>query len=150
VDRNPTLDPPVVLGKMDALARFAAARGLGITLDTCHAMRTGARGPDLLQSYHLVRPHLVNVHLSDWRDIGSGERRLLQRSLTANHLLPGHGQAPLQNLLQRLAADGYDGPVTLEVNPWLLRPWSPAACRRALMHAVAYIRQAEDTALRPS
>lgn len=150
VDRNPALDPPVVLGEMDALARFAAAHDLGITLDTCHAMRTGARGPNLLESYRLVRPHLVNVHLSDWRDIGRGERRLIQRSLCASHLLPGHGQAPLRLLLQRLAADGYAGPVTLEVNPWAMRPWSAAQCRRVLGQAVAYIRQAEDAALPPA
>jgi sugar phosphate isomerase/epimerase len=139
VDWNPRLDKPVVLGEMHALAGFAARRGLGVTLDTCHAMRSHA---DLLESYKALGPQMVNVHLSDWRDIGAGERRLVQRSLMANHLLPGQGQAPLAALLRRLAADGYAGPVTLEVNPWALRPWSPAQCLGRLEQAVAYIRQA--------
>ncbi len=142
-DRNPALDPPEVLGEMAALAEFAAAHGLGVTLDTCHAMRNGV---DLLVGYELLRPRLVNVHLSDWRAIGAGERSLIRRSLMANHRLPGEGQAPLAPLLQRLAADGYAGPVTLEVNPWALQPWASDRCLRILQRAVAYIRQAEQGA----
>ncbi len=146
MDRNPTLAPPAVLGEVSALAEFAAERDLGITLDTCHAMRTGITGPSLLESYEIVRPRLVNVHLSDWRDIGAGERCYLLRTVRANHRLPGQGQAPLAAFLQRLASDAYAGPVTLELNPWALRPLSERLCLRILERAVTYIRRAEGQA----
>jgi sugar phosphate isomerase/epimerase len=143
VDRNPADDSPIVLEAMQDLAAFAVERGLGVTLDTCHAMRCGT---DLLTSYDAVRERMVNVHLSDRRDLGGGERSLLRRTLLANHRLPGQGDAPLTPFLARLAADSYAGPVTIEVNPWLLRTWSPERCRRILGQVVAYIRQAEEQA----
>lgn len=143
VDRNPTEDTPIVLGAMEDLSDFAAQRGLGITLDTCHAMRNGG---DLLAGYETLRRQMVNVHLSDRRSIGAGERFFLARTLLANHRLPGQGQAPLTPFLARLAADAYAGPVTIEVNPWLLRTWSRDRCRRILEQVVAYIRQAEARA----
>ena len=140
VDLNPRHDTPVVLDRMEDLAAFATQRNLGITLDTCHAMRNGT---DLMSAYETIRQRMVNVHLSDRRHLGAGERSLLRRTLLANHRLPGQGQAPLTPLLAHLAADGYAGPVTIEVNPWLLRTWSPGRCRRILAQVVAYIRQAE-------
>lgn len=87
------------------LAVFAAERGCGITYDTCHA---GANGEDILASYELVRPALVNVHLSDveWRD-----------GYPRTHRIPGAGALPLRALLGCLARDGYDGPLTLELHP---------------------------------
>lgn len=143
VDKSPVSDAPIVLGEIGALASFAEGHGLGVTLDTCHATRNG---DDLVESYELLRPRLVNIHLSDRKGLGRGERHPALRTVAANHLFPGEGQAPLEPLLARLAADGYTGPVTVEVNPWALRPWSPDACRSALERAVAYIRRAEQAA----
>lgn len=93
------------LDDLDNLTRFAADRGVSITFDTCHA---GANGQDLLASYEIIKPVLRNVHLSDvvWRD---GKPK--------THRLPGEGALPLAAFLARLASDGYDGLITLEIHP---------------------------------
>jgi sugar phosphate isomerase/epimerase len=63
-------------------------------------------------------------------------------SAFANHRYPGAGTLPLTDLLADLAAGGYGGPVTLEVNPFALRFWWPPAIRRRLAQAVAWMRDA--------
>ncbi len=88
-----------------ALASFAIEHGCAVTYDTCHE---GANGQDLLATYELLRPALANVHLSDveWRD-----------GYPYTHRVPGRGALPLPELLGRMAREGYDGPLTLEIHP---------------------------------
>jgi sugar phosphate isomerase/epimerase len=98
-------DKHFLLDDLPTLVRFCQDHDCGITFDTCHA---GANGQDLLACYEIVKPVLRNVHLSDveWRQDGPH-----------THRLPGEGQLPLDDLLRRMAADGYSGLVTLEVHP---------------------------------
>jgi len=121
---------------LDDLARlvgFAQAHGYGVTFDTCHA---GANREDLLEDYALVRPVLTNVHLSDvvWR----GEQ-------PHTHLVPGEGALPLRSFLGALAADGYDGLVTMEIHPWYVSQLSTAQAERKLRQAVDFVREAITT-----
>ncbi len=126
-----------VLDDLPTLVRFAQDGGYGITLDTCHS---GANGEDLLATYELMRPVLRNIHLSDmrWHD---GEPK--------THLVPGEGTLPLRALLARLADDGYDGMVTLELHPMAVGLFGRAHAVGRLTQAVAYVREAMSRTLRP-
>ncbi|HKS70875.1 MAG TPA: sugar phosphate isomerase/epimerase [Ktedonobacterales bacterium] len=118
------------------LTAFAAERGCGITYDTCHA---GANGEDILATYELLRPALVNVHLSDveWDE-----------GYPRTHRIPGLGALPLAELVSRMARDGYDGPLTLEVHPKFIPLLGRARQLAMLRDTVARVRaMASDTLL---
>jgi sugar phosphate isomerase/epimerase len=127
-----------VLDDLDTLARFAQDGGYGITLDTCHI---GANGQDLLATYELVRPLLRNIHLSDMR---------WQHGQPKTHLLPGEGTLPLNTLLTRLADDGYNGLITLELSPLEVGLWGRERAVRRVARAVAFVRNAMGAATRPA
>jgi sugar phosphate isomerase/epimerase len=119
------------------LINYAQTRGCGLTYDTCHA---GASREDVLLMGDRMRPLLRNVHLNDmiWRN---GRLR--------THVAPGEGDLPLAELLQRLAASGYDGLVTLELHPREIGWWgfgSHRRAERALARALAFMRAATDAA----
>jgi sugar phosphate isomerase/epimerase len=122
-----------LLDDLARLARFAQTHGYGVTFDTCHA---GANREDLLEDYALVRPVLKNVHLSDvvWRS---------EKAHT--HLVPGEGTLPLRAFLGALAADGYDGLVTMEIHPWYVSQLSAPRAEHKLAQAVAFVREAIAT-----
>jgi sugar phosphate isomerase/epimerase len=135
--RLPILSEPL------ELAGFAREHGLAVTYDTCHA---GTAGLDLMAAYEALREHLANVHLSDmrapWHRLAKG--RLA--SIWTDHQIPGAGELALCDLLQRLARDGYTGPVTVEVNPVVIgNVWSPLR-RRNLHRIVAFVREAGSRA----
>jgi sugar phosphate isomerase/epimerase len=115
---------------VETVLRFAEDQGeqVGITLDTAHA---GANGDDLLDLYAKVRPHLRNIHLSDW---------LLHGGDHHTHLVPGEGALPLAALLGALARDNYAGLVTLEVSPVYLHAWSLRQGRARLAESLAFVR----------
>jgi sugar phosphate isomerase/epimerase len=119
---------PFALDQLTELVAFCRQHDCGITFDTCHA---GANGEDLLASYETVRPLLRNVHLSDvqWR-----------RGQPHTHRLPGEGWLPLDQLLRRMAEDGYNGLVTLEVHPLTAGPFSRENAVRRLGQALDFIR----------
>lgn len=117
------------------LINYAQTRGCGLTYDTCHA---GASREDVLLMGEQMSPLLRNVHLNDmaWRN---GRLR--------THVAPGEGELPLRELLQRLAASGYDGLVTVELHPREIGWWGPGSRRRAeqaLGRALAFMRAAVD------
>ena len=124
---------PAYLDHTNQLVSYAQARNCGLTFDTCHA---AASGEDLLATGDLMRPLLRNVHLHDmvWR-----------RGQPHTHLVPGDGVLPLGELLQRLAASGYAGLITVELHPreigWL-GPWSMRRATRLLARALDFMRAA--------
>jgi hypothetical protein len=73
-----------------------------ITLDLSH---TAVSGSDALAMADELGPRLARVHLAD----GSGQPN------RDEHLVPGRGTQPCAPLLQRLAAEDYQGLVVLEV-----------------------------------
>jgi sugar phosphate isomerase/epimerase len=129
VRRNGKRRSPWLLDDLRAVVELCQRHHAGITLDTCHA---GANREDLLAAYAIVRPLLRNIHLSDvvWQ---------AGRPLT--HRMPGEGELPLARLLQTLAADGYDGLVTVELHPAQAGAWSRAQAARRMGQALAFVRQ---------
>ena len=72
------------------------------TLDLSH---TAVSGSDPLDMLDRMGDRIGHVHLAD----GSGSNR-------DEHLVPGRGTQPCDEVLERLAAQGFDGSVVLEVS----------------------------------
>lgn len=72
------------------------------TLDLSH---TSVSGSDALSVLGALGDRLAHVHLAD----GSGSNK-------DEHLVPGRGGQPCAEVLERLAQQGFDGTVVLEVN----------------------------------
>jgi sugar phosphate isomerase/epimerase len=81
-----------------------------VVLDTSHA---AVAGLDLLEAYRVLRDRLVHVHLSN--NAGRG---------WDSHASVETGVLPVSDLLDLLAADGFDGTISLELDlrPVLDRP----------------------------
>jgi sugar phosphate isomerase/epimerase len=73
-----------------------------VTLDLSH---TATAGSDALAMAEALGDRLVHLHLAD----GSGGAK-------DEHLIPGRGGQPCAELLERLAAKGWDGNVVVEVS----------------------------------
>lgn len=132
-------DRGYLLGDLHKLRDFAEKHDLHLTLDTAHA---GTFGYDLIEAYEILKPRLVNVHLSDLRrEKPIGGWSYLQ-TFFQHHQMPGDGYLPLDELLRRLKEDGYGGPVVLEVSPFALQAWWPGKARRNLKRSLAFIREA--------
>ena len=131
-------DRRYALTPLEKLRAFADRYDLGLVLDTMHA---GSAGEDLLHARQVFDGRLVNVHLSDFGGrVPLGRFRPVRAAL-GQHRFPGAGDLPLAELLANLAATGYDGFVTLEVNPLAVRFWWPPAVRRRLAQASAWMKQ---------
>jgi sugar phosphate isomerase/epimerase len=133
-----------VLANPDALRRFAEQRGLALTLDTCHV---GTAGQDLLAAHEILADRIINVHLSDYVPLRRLPALKWVRTLFAHHQVPGDGELPLVEFLEQLVADGYEGPLTLEISVAALRVWSGQAVRRELDRAASYVRSGLTTSL---
>jgi sugar phosphate isomerase/epimerase len=73
------------------------------TLDLSH---TSVSGSDAIEMASGLGDRLAHVHLADGAKTG----------LPDEHLVPGRGNQPCAELLERLAATGYDGIVVLEIS----------------------------------
>lgn len=120
------------------LHRLAEQCGLPMTLDTAHA---GSSPYPLLESYAIVRDRLAHVHLSDLAAPPPWLDRPWLYSFFKHHHLPGAGTLPLAQFLHALAQDGFDGDITLELSPVMLRIWNLSAARRLLAQAVQDTRR---------
>ncbi len=95
-----------------------------VALDLSH---TSTAGSDPLHMAAELGDRLRHVHLAD----GSG-------SAKDEHLVPGHGDQPCAELLERLAANGFAGSVIVEINT---RRAPTRAVRRAdLVESLAFAR----------
>ena len=130
-DRTGYLDHP------ERLRRLAQEWDVSVTFDTSHA---ASRNWDLLASIDKLEPHLANVHLSDYsrRDY----RLSLANAFLRDHQLPGSGTLPLDALIGKLAADGFGGPLTLELSPFALSVPLRRLVEARLRHAVDFCRRA--------
>jgi sugar phosphate isomerase/epimerase len=127
------------LTSLDRLRAFADRYDLDLVLDTVHA---ATAGEDLVQAWQTFDGRLANLHLSD---MGGRLPWVIVprfRWMLEHHRFPGSGVLPLNDLLARMARAGYDGLITLEVNPAAVRIWWPPAVRRYLGRAVAWMREA--------
>lgn len=116
---------PYMFGKTEDIIRFVEKRNLYFTFDSAH-MGTTHRpfAGNFLRLYRTKR--VKNIHFSDYR----GRRE---------HLLPGHGDLPLEGLLQYLRESGYDGMITLETIPEEL-PGDEADIKKTLREMAVQIR----------
>ncbi|MFO7918301.1 MAG: sugar phosphate isomerase/epimerase [Anaerolineae bacterium] len=129
-----------LLQEVPALVNFAARYDLAITLDTCHV---GTE--DLVTAYQLVKDRLVNVHLSDLSFSSSRLPHPLLQGLFTRHRMPGQGDLPLDDVMRRLAADGFAGPISVEVSPLALGMWPFSKIEERLAKLVSYVRSFEKT-----
>lgn len=118
------------LDHLRRLVNYAQTRGCGLTFDTCHA---GACHEDILLDYEIARPLLRNIHLNDLAWVNGKPR---------THLAPGDGELPLRELMRRLARDGYEGLVTVELHPREIGLGGRAAAERTLGRSLEMMRAA--------
>jgi sugar phosphate isomerase/epimerase len=74
-----------------------------VTLDVSHAALSGS---DTLGMAEALGDRLAHIHLADSTGLTNRDE----------HLVPGRGNQPCAELLERLAARGYTGTIVLEVN----------------------------------
>ena len=96
----------------------------GVTLDTTHL---GTWDLDPVEVYERLKARVVHVHLSNF----DGEE----------HRLPQSGHLPLAELLRRLKRDGYEGAVSVELNPDVLQAEDERLVRAHLRGAAAFCRE---------
>lgn len=127
-----------------ALRAFAQTHDLPLVLDTAHA---GSLPHLLQQAYQFYDGRLVNVHLSDVAVSFPLPDIFGLHTYFKRHQFPGEGRLPLAELLHRLAADGYQGPVTLELSPVALRIWWPPTLCRRLRQVVVWFNEVLESSL---
>jgi sugar phosphate isomerase/epimerase len=98
-----------------------------LTLDTTHL---GTWQMDLVEVWERLKARVVHVHLSNF----DGEE----------HRLPQEGHLPVAEFLQRLKRDGYEGAVSVELNPDVLQAEDERQVRVRLQSAVAFCREHLD------
>ena len=102
------------------------------TIDLSHVSTSRV---DAFEMVDRMGDRLAHVHLADGSGSGKDE-----------HLIPGRGNQPCAELLERLARTGFDGHVVLEVNT--RRSGSPAEREADLAEALAFTRLHLATASR--
>jgi len=104
---------------------------LGLVIDAFHIF---VRNRTIADLNGIPMEKIFLVQLSDLDELPSGDQ-LVQ---TARHrrLLPGQGNFPLYTLLDYLEAEGYRGPVGLEVFNDGLHQRAPADAAKEAMHAL--------------
>ncbi|MEU4890646.1 MULTISPECIES: sugar phosphate isomerase/epimerase family protein [Streptomyces] len=102
------------------------------TVDLSH---TATARNDALDMIGRMGDRLAHVHLADGSGSGKDE-----------HLVPGRGNQPCAELLEKLATSGFDGHVVVEVNT--RRAMSGAEREADLAEALAFTRQHLATASR--
>ena len=95
-----------------------------LTLDTTHL---GTWGLDPCAAYEQLRSRVIHVHLSNFN--GREHRR------------PDDGHLPLKQLLQRLVQDGYQGVVSMELDPEALDAEDETQVLAHLRRAVHFCRE---------
>ena len=105
--------------RLDDLTRFPH-----LTLDTTHL---GTWGMDPVEVYGRLRERVVHVHLSNY----DGKE----------HRLPSQGSLPLGQLLQRMAKDGYQGTISVEIDPSAVKVEDEPAVLEALQRALVFCRR---------
>lgn len=113
------VDCPYIAGMCDTVVPFT---------------RTAQGGsPETLDTYFdLLGPRLRHIHMTD----SDGH--------TESHVLPGHGIAPLKDMLSTLRRRGYEGYITIELVSMYLS--APTYCAEA---ALAHMRRLEAELLSP-
>lgn len=108
----------------DGLAGWASSHRW-LTLDTTHWATLGVQP---LEAYAAAKGQLAHVHLSNF-------------NRGRQHRLPHQGELDLGSFLEQLAADGYEGTISVEVYPEPLEFKHPTALRDNLKACVDFCRE---------
>ena len=130
-----TEDQRGLLQQVPVLLSFAERHDLAITLDTCHV---GTE--NMIATYELLKGRLANVHLSDLCFSSPMLPHPFLQALFTRHQMPGEGVLALDDLMRRLTADGFAGPISVEVSPLALGMWPSGKMRERLAKLVSYVR----------
>jgi sugar phosphate isomerase/epimerase len=96
-----------------------------LTMDTTH---WATKGVDPVTAYRAAGKRLTHVHLSNYAD-------------GKEHRLPHTGELDLAALLRALAADGFDGTISVELYPEVLDFADSEALRRNMLDCAAFCRE---------
>lgn len=107
------------LNHLEALTGFRH-----LTLDTTHL---GTWGLDPVEVYEQLKGRVIHVHLSNF----NGQQ----------HRLPEDGHLPLGTFLQRLAQGGYEGAVSVELEPDVLQAEDKGLVRAHLRRTLDFCRE---------
>lgn len=131
-------DGDFLLCDLRDLREFADRYDLAMVLDTSHV---GTSLYELDEAWPLFDGRLANVHLSDVQEpMPFFSNMALLDAVLRYHQMPGEGRLPLADFLRSLAANAYQGPITLEVTPFAMGTWWPPLVRRNLKKFMYYIR----------
>jgi sugar phosphate isomerase/epimerase len=98
-----------------------------LTLDTSHFAISRV---DIVEAWEKLKDKVAHVHLSD--NFGQG---------MDDHALPSTGLLPLDSFLNRLRDDGYDGAISLELNPRALESSKPERVLGNLKSSLEFCRE---------
>jgi len=82
---------------------------------------------DLLEVWNRLGKRVTHVHLANF----DGQE----------HRLPTQGDLPLDAFLSRLAADGYEGAISVECGPEVFEAENEDACREHLAEVLSFCRE---------
>jgi sugar phosphate isomerase/epimerase len=119
------------------LLALALEWGAAITFDTAHA---GTMSPDILATYAVLCPAVVNIHFSDLTLPGRWPTPVWMETVLQHHQIPGSGTLPLRQLMAKLAVERYSGLVTLELSPMALGLLRTGRARLSLAECVSFVR----------
>ena len=91
----------------------------GVLYDPCNLLHAGV---DPRGAYDMFRQHIVHVHLKDGRHTADGS---FQR------VVIGQGEVDVKGIIERMDADGYTGPMSLEYEMWDTEPIETGLARWA-------------------
>jgi len=131
-------DARFALHNTTRLRELADHYDLPLTFDTAHA---GTSPYGVLEAYRILRPRIVNVHFSDMRSRHIVPHWRPLYTVLSHHQMPGRGELPLAEFVRTLVADGYTGPLTLEVSPVAISAWNLARTRQILSEAIEQLRR---------
>lgn len=104
---------------------------LGLVVDAFHIF---VRNRTIADLHTIPMDKIFLVQLSDLATLPSGSE--LVETARHHRLLPGQGNFPLYTLLDYLEAEGYSGPLGLEVFNDEMKKQSPAGAATEAMHAL--------------
>jgi len=87
--------------------------GLHITFDTTHLAQTGE---DIIQFFISNKEKIVNIHLSDYKNHWINKYFITQ---VYSHLPLEEGELPIEEFLNALQQNNYQGIITMEINSGL-------------------------------
>ena len=75
-------------------------------------------GEDFLEGYELLKDRIIHAHVKDWREEKYGKNVTFDGIFYSGCAL-GEGMMPLDEICRRMTNDGFDIPLTIEINSYI-------------------------------